>query len=135
MPELATSGNALHGHTFQMIKADGSPGARKDTVIVLPKQKMRAVLVADNPGVGSPLIVQSYLAMVPPKVTGRSWVGSGRPRLAVVAAVNISTVVGDALPQQLSPGRRNGDPPGLHSVTGGLWAEPGRCQRLPGRCP
>ncbi|OSC39610.1 multicopper oxidase family protein [Mycobacterium decipiens] len=41
----------LHGHTFQMIKADGSPGARKDTVIVLPKQKMRAVLVADNPGV------------------------------------------------------------------------------------
>lgn len=41
----------LHGHTFQMIKADGSPGARKDTLIVLPKQKMRAVLVADNPGV------------------------------------------------------------------------------------
>jgi FtsP/CotA-like multicopper oxidase with cupredoxin domain len=40
----------LHGHTFQVIKADGSPGARKDTVIVLPKQKMRAVLVADNPG-------------------------------------------------------------------------------------
>jgi FtsP/CotA-like multicopper oxidase with cupredoxin domain len=40
----------LHGHTFQMIKADGSPGARKDTVIVLPKQKSTAVLVADNPG-------------------------------------------------------------------------------------
>jgi multicopper oxidase len=40
----------LHGHTFQLIKADGSPGARKDTVIVLPKQKMLAVLVADNPG-------------------------------------------------------------------------------------
>ncbi len=40
----------LHGHTFQLIKADGSPGARKDTVIVLPKQKMVAVLVADNPG-------------------------------------------------------------------------------------
>ncbi|QUR68911.1 multicopper oxidase family protein [Mycobacterium spongiae] len=41
----------LHGHTFQLIKADGSPGARKDTVIVLPKQQLRAVLVADNPGV------------------------------------------------------------------------------------
>jgi FtsP/CotA-like multicopper oxidase with cupredoxin domain len=40
----------LHGHTFQMIKADGSPGARKDTVIVLPKQKSKAVLIADNPG-------------------------------------------------------------------------------------
>jgi multicopper oxidase len=40
----------LHGHTFQLIKADGAPGARKDTVIVLPKQKIDAVLVADNPG-------------------------------------------------------------------------------------
>lgn len=40
----------LHGHTFQLLKADGSPGARKDTVIVLPKQKLVAVLVADNPG-------------------------------------------------------------------------------------
>ena len=40
----------LHGHTFQLIKADGTPGARKDTVIVLPKQKLIAVLVADNPG-------------------------------------------------------------------------------------
>jgi FtsP/CotA-like multicopper oxidase with cupredoxin domain len=40
----------LHGHTFQIIKADGSPGARKDTIIVLPKQKINAVLVADNPG-------------------------------------------------------------------------------------
>ncbi len=40
----------LHGHTFQVINADGSPGARKDTVIVLPKQKLAAVLVADNPG-------------------------------------------------------------------------------------
>jgi multicopper oxidase len=40
----------LHGHTFQLIKADGTPGARKDTVIVLPKQKVDAVLVADNPG-------------------------------------------------------------------------------------
>jgi multicopper oxidase len=40
----------LHGHTFQLLRADGSPGARKDTVIVLPKQKVVAVLVADNPG-------------------------------------------------------------------------------------
>lgn len=40
----------LHGHTFQVIRADGSPGPRKDTVIVLPKQKLVAVLVADNPG-------------------------------------------------------------------------------------
>ena len=40
----------LHGHTFQLIKPDGSPGARKDTVVVLPKQKIDAVLVADNPG-------------------------------------------------------------------------------------
>ncbi len=41
----------LHGHTFQLINPDGSLGARKDTVIVLPKQKVLAVLVADNPGV------------------------------------------------------------------------------------
>ena len=40
----------LHGNTFQLINADGNPGARKDTVIVLPKQKIDAVLVADNPG-------------------------------------------------------------------------------------
>ena len=40
----------LHGHTFQLINPDGNPGARKDTVIVLPKQKLDAVLVADNPG-------------------------------------------------------------------------------------
>ncbi|WP_102419562.1 multicopper oxidase family protein [Mycobacterium sp. 4858] len=40
----------LHGHTFQLIKADGSPGPRKDTLMVLPRQKLLAVLVADNPG-------------------------------------------------------------------------------------
>lgn len=40
----------LHGHTFQLIKPDGSPGARKDTVVVLPTQKIGAALVADNPG-------------------------------------------------------------------------------------
>ncbi|MCV7055893.1 multicopper oxidase family protein [Mycolicibacterium gilvum] len=41
----------LHGHTFQVIKPDGSPGPRKDTVIVLPMQKMTVALVADNPGI------------------------------------------------------------------------------------
>lgn len=40
----------LHGHTFQVINSDGTLGARKDTVIVLPKRKLRAVLIADNPG-------------------------------------------------------------------------------------
>ncbi len=40
----------LHGHTFQVIKADGSLGARKDTVNVLPKQKVDTLLIADNPG-------------------------------------------------------------------------------------
>lgn len=41
----------LHGHTFQVIKPDGTPGPRKDTVIVLPMQKLTVALVADNPGV------------------------------------------------------------------------------------
>lgn len=41
----------LHGHTFQVIKPDGSPGPRKDTVIVLPMQKLTVALVADNPGI------------------------------------------------------------------------------------
>ena len=41
----------LHGHTFQMIKPDGSLGARKDTAIVLPRQKVSVALVADNPGI------------------------------------------------------------------------------------
>jgi multicopper oxidase len=40
----------LHGHTFQVVKSDGSPGARKDTVIVLPMQKLTVDLIADNPG-------------------------------------------------------------------------------------
>jgi FtsP/CotA-like multicopper oxidase with cupredoxin domain len=41
----------LHGHTFQVIKPDGSRGARKDTTIVLPKQKVSVNLIADNPGI------------------------------------------------------------------------------------
>ncbi len=40
----------LHGHTFQVVKPDGSPGPRKDTVIVKPMQKVSVRLVADNPG-------------------------------------------------------------------------------------
>lgn len=41
----------LHGHTFQVVKADGAPGARKDTVVVLPGQKLRVNVIADNPGI------------------------------------------------------------------------------------
>ncbi|MCH9669360.1 MAG: multicopper oxidase family protein [Actinomycetia bacterium] len=41
----------LHGHTFQVIKPDGSPGCRKDTVIVLPMTSVTVRLVADNPGI------------------------------------------------------------------------------------
>ncbi|WP_433611959.1 multicopper oxidase family protein [Prescottella agglutinans] len=40
----------LHGHTFQVVRPDGTPGPRKDTVIVLPMQKIAVDLVADNPG-------------------------------------------------------------------------------------
>lgn len=40
----------LHGHTFQVLQADGRRGPRKDTLIVLPKQKLTVALVADNPG-------------------------------------------------------------------------------------
>ncbi len=41
----------LHGHTFQVVKPDGSAGARKDTVIVKPMQTVAVRLVADNPGI------------------------------------------------------------------------------------
>jgi len=40
----------LHGHTFQVINRDGSRGARKDTVVVLPMQRLTVDMVADNPG-------------------------------------------------------------------------------------
>ncbi|RVW02226.1 multicopper oxidase family protein [Rhodococcus xishaensis] len=40
----------LHGHTFQVVNPDGTPGARKDTVNVLPMQSVAVDLVADNPG-------------------------------------------------------------------------------------
>jgi FtsP/CotA-like multicopper oxidase with cupredoxin domain len=39
----------VHGHTFQVRHA-GVPGARKDTVMVMPGQTVTADLVADNPG-------------------------------------------------------------------------------------
>ncbi|MBS4727755.1 multicopper oxidase family protein [Mycobacterium sp. SM1] len=41
----------LHGHVFQVMKPDGGAGPCKDTVIVLPRQKLTVVLAADNPGV------------------------------------------------------------------------------------
>jgi FtsP/CotA-like multicopper oxidase with cupredoxin domain len=40
----------LHGHTFQILNTDGSRGARKDTVIVLPMRTVTVALAADNPG-------------------------------------------------------------------------------------
>ncbi|WP_313888776.1 multicopper oxidase family protein [Mycolicibacterium sp. CBMA 226] len=40
----------LHGHTFQVLQPDGRRGPRKDTLIVLPRQKLTVALVADNPG-------------------------------------------------------------------------------------
>lgn len=39
----------LHGHTFQ-VRGEGGRGARKDTVIVLPKQTLDVDFDADNPG-------------------------------------------------------------------------------------
>jgi len=38
----------LHGHTFQVIRPDGSLGARKDTAVVLPMHKLGVALVADK---------------------------------------------------------------------------------------
>ena len=40
----------LHGHTFQVVKPDGAPGPRKDTVIVLPMRSLAVDVVADNSG-------------------------------------------------------------------------------------
>lgn len=40
----------LHGHTFEVLTVDGRPGPRKDTLIVLPRQRIGARLVTDNPG-------------------------------------------------------------------------------------
>jgi FtsP/CotA-like multicopper oxidase with cupredoxin domain len=40
----------LHGHTFAIINPDGTQGARKDTVVVLPNQSVKVAILADNPG-------------------------------------------------------------------------------------
>ncbi|MDQ4089108.1 MAG: multicopper oxidase family protein [Actinomycetota bacterium] len=40
----------LHGHTFQVVNAGGGPGARKDTMIVRPKERVSVEFIADNPG-------------------------------------------------------------------------------------
>ncbi|MGH9180237.1 MAG: multicopper oxidase family protein [Acidimicrobiales bacterium] len=40
----------LHGHTFQVVRPDGRPGPRKDSLIVLPEQRLALDFVADNPG-------------------------------------------------------------------------------------
>lgn len=40
----------LHGHTFQVQDPLGTPGPRKDTVIVRPKEKVAIDFVGDNPG-------------------------------------------------------------------------------------
>jgi FtsP/CotA-like multicopper oxidase with cupredoxin domain len=37
--------------TLAYVKPDGSRGARKDTTIVLPNQRVSVALVADNPGI------------------------------------------------------------------------------------
>ena len=39
----------VHGHTFALLQ-DGKPGLRKDTINVLPMQRLSVVLDADNPG-------------------------------------------------------------------------------------
>jgi FtsP/CotA-like multicopper oxidase with cupredoxin domain len=41
----------LHGHTFLVLRSGGSPGPRKDTVIVMPQLTVAVKLVADNPGI------------------------------------------------------------------------------------
>lgn len=40
----------LHGHTFQVLNADGTRGPRKDTVVVKPMSTVNVAVVADNPG-------------------------------------------------------------------------------------
>ena len=40
----------LHGHTFQVINPGGAAGARKDTTIVRPNERVSVEFIADNPG-------------------------------------------------------------------------------------
>ncbi len=40
----------LHGHSFQVVAADGGAGPRKDSMIVRPKERISVDVAADNPG-------------------------------------------------------------------------------------
>lgn len=40
----------LHGHTFQVVQPDGTPGPRKDTVVVVPGATVTVEFDANNPG-------------------------------------------------------------------------------------
>lgn len=40
----------LHGHSFQVVAADGQAGPRKDSMIVRPKERIAVDVAADNPG-------------------------------------------------------------------------------------
>ena len=40
----------LHGHTFQVVAPGGRGGARKDTLIIRPDERLAVDFVADNPG-------------------------------------------------------------------------------------
>jgi multicopper oxidase len=40
----------LHGHTFQVVLPSGAPGARKDTAIIRPDERLTVDFIADNPG-------------------------------------------------------------------------------------
>ncbi len=40
----------LHGHTFEVMQAGGTPGPRKDTTIVRPDERVTVDFLADNPG-------------------------------------------------------------------------------------
>jgi len=40
----------LHGHTFQVVRPDGSAGPRKDTLLVKPTERLAVEFDAENPG-------------------------------------------------------------------------------------
>jgi FtsP/CotA-like multicopper oxidase with cupredoxin domain len=40
----------LHGHTFQVVLPSGGAGARKDTAIIRPDERLAVDFIADNPG-------------------------------------------------------------------------------------
>ncbi len=43
----------LHGHVFQVVEIDGEsfPGAMRDTILVMPAQKVKVAFDANNPGI------------------------------------------------------------------------------------